>query len=334
MNNQGGTYFQELSNWVFAIPPQASVGALEVDWLALGLLVFCAVLVGAVVVLMAVFCYRYRAGSKVKRNPLPPESHETRIEFIWSIGLFAFFMVFFVWGATVYLHMYRAPDEALTIKVVGKQWMWKVQHPNGAREIDTLHVPVNRQVRLEITSQDVIHSFFVPAFRLKHDAVPGLVESVGFKATEIGTYHLFCAEYCGTNHSRMRGKVIVMSQEGYSAWLAAHGHEQTPAVAGKQLFRTYGCSGCHMGSAVVDAPKLAGIYGRAVPLADGTTIMVDEAYLRDSILRPRKHIAAGYAPIMPSFAGRISDGDLQKIIAYIRSLEPGDWLEQELGDTQ
>src|SRR5699024_8722236 len=221
----------------------------------------------------------------VRRKALVSERRQTAVEIGWSVVLFACFLVFFVWGTDVYINMYRSPGQALTIHVVGKQWMWKVEHPNGAREIDTLHVPVGRKVRLDITSMDVIHSFYVPAFRIKKDAVPGMTTSIWFTPTEIGRYHLFCAEYCGTDHSHMRGKVIVMSQENYSAWLVAHGHDQTPAVSGRQLFRTYGCSGCHMGSSVVAAPKLAGIYGRAVPLANGSTIIADEAYIRDSILQ-------------------------------------------------
>lgn len=334
MNNQAGSYFQNTGDWLGVLPPQASTSAYQYDLLGAAMLAFCTVVVVILIVLTARYCYRFRAGSNVTRKSLPSERRETVVEIAWAVVLYGCFLVFFVWGADVYVNMYRPPEQALVIKVVAKQWMWKAEHPSGAREIDTLHVPVGRKVRLDMTSMDVIHSFYVPAFRLKKDVVPGMTTSIWFKATEVGTYHLFCAEYCGTNHSRMRGRVIVMTPEAYSAWTAAHGHEQKPALAGKQLFMTYGCSGCHMGSSVVDAPKLAGIYGRAVPLANGTTTVADEAYIRDSILRPQKHIAAGYAPIMPDFSGRISDAELQKIVAYIRSLEPDDWLKQELGDTQ
>ncbi|HLR86849.1 MAG TPA: cytochrome c oxidase subunit II [Wenzhouxiangella sp.] len=329
MNSQDAARFQDMG----ILPTQASSGAAQVDLLALAMLIFCALVLLAVFGLVLWFSWRYRAGSSVKRKPLSSERKQTAMEMIWAGGLFIVFMGFFYWGVDVYVQMYQQPDEDLTIEVVGKQWMWKLEHPNGAREIDTLHVPVNRKVRLNINSQDVIHSFYVPAFRIKKDAVPGMTTSIWFEPTEIGTYHLFCAEYCGTNHSHMRGQVIVMSQQDYSDWLTANGHEQTAALDGAQLFRTYGCSGCHIGSSVVDAPVLAGIYGRVVPLADGTTIIADEAYIRDSILHPHKDIVAGYKPVMPSFEGRMSEADLQKIIAYIRSLEPGDWqLERHGGN--
>ncbi len=325
MANSGSTYFQELGGSYPIFPAEASTGAAHVDLLAAAMLAFCVILVFAVIVLISWYGWRYRAGSSVKRRPLMSERKQTIAEIIWACVLFGFFMVFFFWGADVYIGLYRQPDEDLTINVVAKQWMWKMEHANGAREINTLHVPVDREVRVNLNSQDVIHSFYVPVFRLKKDAVPGMTTTIWFKATEVGTYHLFCAEYCGTNHSHMDGKIIVMSQADYGDWLAAHGHEQTPAQRGKALFRTYGCSGCHMGSSVVDAPDLAGIYGRPQPLSDGTTVIADEAYIRDSILQPRKDIVAGFQPVMPSFAGRISGADLQSIIAYIRSLQPGDW---------
>ncbi len=324
-------YIQDAGQPFSIVPPQASTSAAQVDLLGLGLLIFCVAVTMVVVGLVLFFGIRYRAGSRVQRKSPAGHAMQLQMEVIWAVALFVVFMGFFYWGTAVYLNLYRVPEDALTIDVVGKQWMWKFEHPNGAREINTLHVPTGRKVRLDITSQDVIHSFYIPAFRIKHDAVPGLESDLWFEATQVGVYRMFCAEYCGTEHSYMRGRVVVMTPEDYSDWLAANGHEQTPALSGKQLFMTYGCSGCHMGKAAVDAPKLAGIYGRQVPLADGTTVIADEAYIRDSILLPDKQIVAGYQPIMPSYAGQMSEGDLQKIIAYIRSLDADDWLSQTTG---
>ncbi|GAB3681581.1 cytochrome c oxidase subunit II [Salinisphaera aquimarina] len=329
------SYLQDADQPFRFIPVQASTGAHDVDLLAYVLFGLCVVLAFVVAGLIAWFGIRYRAGSTVKRFAPVSEHRAHWIEAIFALVLLAVFLVFFYWGGRLMVDLYRPPADAMTIHVVGKQWMWKLEHPNGAREINTLHVPTGRNVRLDITSQDVIHSFYVPAFRIKHDAVPGLHTTLWFKATQTGEYRMFCAEYCGTNHSRMRGKVVVMAPADYADWLDANGHDQNPVRLGRELFRTYGCSGCHMGRSAVHAPKLAGIYGRSIALADGRTVVADQAYIRDSILQPKKQVAAGFAPIMPSFAGRISESELQQIIAYIRSLKPGDWATAgEGGDTR
>ena len=307
------------------IPEPASAYAGQLDTLFGALLLYSVVLLGALTALIVYFCIRYRAGSKADRTVSGSKRSEHWLEIGWAGVLFATFLAFFFWAGELYLDIYRGREDAPTINVLGKQWMWKVEHPDGAREINTLHVPVGQTIRLRLSSADVIHSFFVPALRLKKDAVPGMHNTAWFTATQTGTYHLLCAEYCGANHSRMRGEVIVMRQADYQRWLTREGHEVGPEASGKQLFRSYGCSGCHLGDKNVRAPGLAGIYGRAVPLANGRIVKVDEAYLRDSILTPAKQVVAGYDPIMPSFAGRISEGELQSIIAYIRSLRPGEW---------
>lgn len=318
-------YLQDADEPFRFIPVQASTGAYDVDVLGYVLFGLCVILSFVVAGLIGYYGIRYRAGSKARRFAPMAEHRAHWVEGIFALGLLAVFLVFFYWGGKVLVDLYRPPADAMTIHVVGKQWMWKLEHANGAREINTLHVPTGQDVRLEIASQDVIHSFFLPAFRIKHDAVPGTVTTLWFHATEPGEYRMFCAEYCGTDHSRMRGKVVVMPPADFAAWLDANGHSQGAVTMGRALFRAYGCSGCHMGKAAVRAPTLAGIYGRSIPLADGSTVVVDEAYLRDSILQPQKQVVAGFAPVMPSFAGRISEGDLQQIVAYIRSLKPGDW---------
>ncbi|WP_347331438.1 cytochrome c oxidase subunit II [Marinimicrobium locisalis] len=306
------------------IPEQASRHAEGVDMLYFALLGFSALLVTVLVGLVVTFGFRYRAGKTFRRRVTASHvGHRVEVGFALSLGVV--FMALFAWAGKLYLNVYANTPAQATLNVVAKQWMWKVQHPDGTREINTLHVPANQSVRLRITSQDVIHSFSVPALRLKRDAVPGLYTSVTFVADKPGEYRLFCAEYCGTDHSRMRGKMVVMAPSDYQNWLTRNGTGTTPAAAGKALFRSYGCSGCHMGESSVRAPSLDGVYGRSVALANGGIIIADEAYLRDSIMRPQKHIVAGYQPVMPSFSGQISESDVLQIIAYLQSLKPGDW---------
>lgn len=321
-------YLAQLSKSLHIIPRQASAYAGDWNTLFIALLIYSLVLLAFLIALFIYFGIRYRAGSPADHGKVkPPPGHV--IEFTWASILLITFLTFFFWGGKLYLEIYRGPENATTINVVGKQWMWKVEHPDGIREINTLHVPVGETFRLRITSEDVVHSFFVPALRLKRDAVPGMHNTAWFTATKPGTYHLFCSEYCGTDHSHMRGEVIVMSRADYQKWLTREGHGSTPEALGKALFRSYGCSGCHMGENS-RCPDLAGIYGHAVPLSNGTTVIANEGYIRDSILQPRKQIVAGYPPIMPDFSGKISEGNLQNIIAYIRSLRPGEWkLENE-----
>jgi len=226
----------------------------------------------------------------------------------------------FTWGANIYYNMARVPADALEINVIGKQWMWKVQHQEGNREINELHVPIGRAVKLTLASEDVIHSFYLPAFRVKQDAVPGRYTTEWFEATRAGTYHLFCAEYCGTAHSRMIGRLVVMDPAEYEEWLSTGHPGDTLVKAGERLFRELGCSGCHMGSTQVRAPPLEGLYGKPVPLQSGEVVRADEKYIRDSILLPQSQVTAGYEPVMPSFQGHITEEQILELIAYIKTL--------------
>lgn len=309
------------------IPEAASRHAANVDLLYYALLGFSALLIGLLLGLVLVFGFRYRAGRK--RRPLQSTAAGRRVEIAFAAFLGLIFLGLFAWAGKLYLDVYADVPAETTINVIGKQWMWKVQHPDGTREINTLHVPAYQSVRLRITSQDVIHSFSIPALRLKRDAVPGTYTSVGFVADRPGEYRLFCAEYCGTDHSRMRGKVVVMAPTDYQQWLRRNGEEARPAVAGKRLFRRYGCSDCHMGDSAVRAPNLDGVFGRTVPLEGGGTVEADEAYLRNALMRPQKHVVAGYRPLMPSYSGQISEGEVLQIISYLKSLEPGDWPPED-----
>jgi cytochrome c oxidase subunit 2 len=242
------------------------------------------------------------------------------MEITWTIIPIILFTGLFAWGANVYWTIERPPSDAMTIDVVGKQWMWKLEHPEGNREINELHVPLGRNVKLILTSQDVIHSFFLPALRIKQDAVPGRYSTLWFKADKPGTFKLFCSEYCGTHHSAMNGKIIVLDLPAYQQWLTLGQPASTLAQAGERLYRELGCSGCHEGSTVVRAPVLRGLFGKPAPLENRTFVTADEAYLRDSILLPAKDIAAGYKNEMPSFQGRVSEEQLFELIEYIKSL--------------
>jgi cytochrome c oxidase subunit 2 len=232
--------------------------------------------------------------------------------------------VIFFWGASVYVTMFSVPEDALEIYVVGKQWMWKFQHLDGQREINELHVPVGRAVKLIMSSQDVIHSFYVPAFRVKADAIPGYFRTVWFQATKPGTYHLFCAEYCGTQHSGMIGRVVVMEPQHYQAWLSGSlpegGVDLSPAAAGQKLFQDLACHTCHRDDVQSIGPKLAGLYGTPVRLQGGQLVTVDEQYIRESILNPMAKITAGFQPVMPSYQGQVNEEQLLALLAYIRSL--------------
>jgi len=204
------------------------------------------------------------------------------------------------------------------VQVVGRQWMWKLQHAEGKREINELHVPLNSTVAMTMTSQDVIHSFFIPAFRVKQDVVPGKYTGEWFKPTRTGEYHIFCAQYCGTQHSRMIGRVVVMEPAAYERWLKSGEPTESIVQTGERLFRDRGCSGCHAPNSQFHAPLLQGLYRNPVPLANGTMVTADDQYLRDSILQPGKQITAGYQNIMPSFAGHLSEEEIMQLIAYLK----------------
>jgi cytochrome c oxidase subunit 2 len=309
-------------SWLGA-PAPASTIALRVDLLLYAVTGVTAAVAIAVCITMIVFGIRYRAGSTAPREHDVPAAQARalrRVELAWTLTPLLLFLCAFAWGARLYVLRAQAPEDATELFVVAKQWMWKLQHPGGQREIDELHLAQGEPVKLLMTSEDVIHSFFVPAFRLKQDVLPGRYTEMWFTPTEVGRFHLFCTEYCGTDHSRMGGDIVVMAPADFARWLDAHRAGPDMATHGEALFREYGCSGCHGLNAAVHAPNLAGIFGKPVPLADGSFTLADERYIRDSILVPLKEVAAGYEPIMPSFAGKIDEADILDLIAYLKSL--------------
>jgi len=243
------------------------------------------------------------------------------LEVGWTVIPLMITMVIFVWGASVYFAMARAPEETLNIYVVGKQWMWKFQHLDGQREINELHVPVGRAVKLITTSEDVIHDFFVPAFRVKADVIPGRYVNIWFQATKPGRYRLFCAEYCGTRHSGMIGEVVVMEPSEYQAWLGGGAAEGSLASAGAKLFQDLACNTCHRPDAQGRVPVLEGLFGKTVQLQSGETVTVDEAYVRESILQPAAKVTAGFQPIMPTFQGLVTEEQLLELVEYVKSLQ-------------
>ena len=295
----------------------ASSIAGDTDALFLAMLLLCGTVAFVLLVLVIVFSVRYRRGSSVERGK--PVRRLTWLEVTWTLVPLGLFVVIYAWAAHEFMQLYRPPPQALPVDVVAKQWMWKLQHRNGRREINELHVPLGQPVRLVMTSQDVIHSFFVPAFRLKQDVLPGRYTTLSFTATRLGEFHLFCAEYCGSQHSQMTGRIVVMQPAEFSRWAAAGPHQPGLAQYGFALFRQLGCSGCHDARSTVHAPLLDGIAGRTVHLQDGRTLVADDTYLRDSILEPHKDVVAGFAPVMPSFAGQVSEEDIQALIAYLHS---------------
>lgn len=305
---------QNISLW----PPGASSYSGEVDLLTVGLLVVTGLVLFLVLFLLILFCTRYRRGSNADRSDQVRKTWHWEIS--WSAATLLGFLGLFFWGASLYERLYRPPSDATEVFVVGKQWMWKLEHPEGQREINELHVPIGRPVKLVMTSQDVIHSFYVPAFRIKHDVLPGRYETLWFEPTKAGEFPIFCAEFCGTDHSHMTGRLVVMQPTDYERWMRAEQPASGMAQEGAALFRQFGCSGCHGAQSKVHAPSLDGLYGRPVPLQDGSIVTADDRYIRDSILQPRRQIAAGYPPIMPSFAGQIGEDDVLKLIAYIKSL--------------
>ena len=298
------------------LPAAAAASATRLDSLALCLLLLTGAVALALFVLMVGFSVRYRAGSKADRTHVPKQG--LPVEIAWTVIPLLLFMGIYAWGAIDYVKLYQAPANAMPVFVVAKQWMWEAQHRNGRREIGQLHVPLGRPVRLVMTSQDVIHSFFVPDFRIKQDVVPGRYTAIVFTPSRTGEYRLYCAEFCGTEHAMMLGRIVVMQPAAFARWLEAGPRQPGMAARGYELYRRYGCSGCHDPGSSVHAPDLTGLLGRRVHLADGRALTADEPYIRDSILLPTKDVVAGYAPIMPSFAGQVSEEDILTIIEYIR----------------
>jgi cytochrome c oxidase subunit II len=300
-------------------PVRASTGAGNVDALFIFLLLLAGFMTLAIFTMIVVFAFKYR-----HRRGQAAEQIEGSIplEIIWSVVPLAIFMVIFVWGAIIYFQERTPPRGADEVYVVAKQWMWKLEHEQGQREINELHVPVGRDVKLIMTSQDVIHSFYIPAFRIKQDVLPGRYTTAWFRATKPGVYHLFCAEYCGTAHSGMIGQIVVLEPAQYQAWLAGGTTFGSLAANGESLFAQLGCPTCHRFDVQGRGPNLIGIFDKPVQLEDGRTVIADENYIRESILSPSAKIVSGFKPIMPTFQGLVSEEQLTALVAYIKSLSP------------
>ncbi len=289
-------------------PEQASNFAPHVDSLMLFITAICVFFATAVTVAIVIFFFKFHR--KQPNDVGVPIEGDSRLEAAWMIIPLILAMAMFSWGAVVYVY------------VIGKQWMWKAQQPNGLKEINELHVPVGRNIRLILASEDVIHDFFVPAFRVKMDVVPGHYNTMWFRPTKPGRYHFFCSQYCGTNHALMGGWVTVMEPSDYAAWLSgSSGGSANPVVAGEKLFAERACITCHVADGTGRAPSLNGLYGAQVLLADGSTVTADEAYLRESLLQPNAKIVAGYQPLMPAFQGQLTEEQIFALTAYIKSLQ-------------
>ncbi|MFY9560799.1 MAG: cytochrome c oxidase subunit II [Terriglobales bacterium] len=297
-------------------PESASTNAGNVDALYIFLVLVSGIMTVLIFTVLTAFAVRFR-----KRRGQRAEQIEgsTQLELTWSIIPFCVFLVFFVWGAVIFFQERTPPQDATEVYTIAKQWMWKFEHRGGQREINELHVPIGRDVKMIMTSQDAIHSFYVPAFRIKQDVLPGRYTTLWFHATKAGTYHLFCAEYCGTQHSGMIGWVVVMQPRDYEAWMSGGGN-QPLAVTGEKLFSELGCVTCHRSDTQGRGPNLAGVFGKPVLLEDGRTVTADENYVRESILEPGAKIVQGFKPVMPTFQGQVSDEQLNALVAYVKSL--------------
>jgi cytochrome c oxidase subunit II len=313
--------------WDFPLFPESATAiARRVDAVYFFELAVCVFFTLLICVLILYYAIKYRKGSQASRANAV--THNLTLEVLWIAIPLAIALMIFAAATVVFFEMYRFPPDAPEVYVLGRQWMWEVRHPGGKREINELHIPVGQPVKLLMTSQDVIHSFYVPAFRVKQDVIPGRYTSMWFQPNRVGKYHLFCAEYCGTKHSGMIGWVVVMEPSEYQHWLESGTTEAPMAASGAQLFKSYGCSGCHGVNSTVRAPLLDGVYGHPVPLEGGSVITADEKYIRDSILLPMSQVVAGYKPVMPTYQGRISEDDLLKIITYIKGLGRNERVEQ------
>jgi cytochrome c oxidase subunit 2 len=326
-----------MNRFLFFIPEQASSVAPQVDqffFFMVAVSSFFSLLIAGLIVFFALRYHETRVEAR-RRAGIEPEHAANGhgrgaaiLEIVWSAIPFSIAMVMFAWSTNIYFMLARPPADSLQLYAVGKQWMWKFQHPEGVREINELHVPLGQNIRLTMSSEDVIHSFFVPAFRVKQDVVPGRYTQTWFRATRTGSFHLFCAEYCGTQHSGMIGTVTVMEPSDYEAWLAAGGGAPLTGLSmaqlGEKLFTERACNTCHLPNGKGVAPSLVGIFGSTVQLQGGGTVKADETYIRESILNPTAKIVAGYQPVMPIFQGQLSEEQLLQLIAYVRTLGAAD----------
>lgn len=308
-------------------PEAASTVANDVDnlyFFLVSLTIFFSTLIATLIV---VFAVRYRRRHVTDVGA--PITGSVPLELMWSIIPFGIAMVIFTWSANVYFTIQRPPDETMEIYAVGKRWMWKFQHIDGRREINELHVPVGRAVKLTMTSEDVIHDVFVPAFRVKSDVIPGRYTTLWFKPTKTGEHHLFCAEYCGTKHSAMVGRVVVMDPTAYQTWLSGGSDQGSLASRGERLFQDLACQTCHAGDGSGRGPSLNGVFGRQIKLADGRSLTADEAYIRESILNPQAKLVAGYQPQMPTFQGLVNEEGVMALLEYVKSLRHNAGAAQE-----
>jgi cytochrome c oxidase subunit II len=300
------------------LPEQASTTAARLDHLTIYLLIVATIFSVMIFALIFFFAIKYRRRSEHQR--VVEVKGALALEITWTVVPFLLMMVMFVWGASVFIEMSRPPDDAMNLYVVGKQWMWKTQHLEGQREINELHVPLGRPVRLTMTSEDVIHSFYMPAFRVKFDVIPGRYTTAWFNPTKPGKYHLFCAEYCGTLHSGMIGWIYVMEPAEYERWLAGGSGSESLASSGEKLFEYLACANCHRTDKPGRCPNLVGLFGSPVQLTTNETVTADEAYIRESILNPGAKIVAGYQNIMPTFQGLVTEEEVLQLIEYVKSL--------------
>ncbi|HZB88989.1 MAG TPA: cytochrome c oxidase subunit II [Terracidiphilus sp.] len=333
MSHISPVIWQFFVKWMtnFALfPPEASKIAPQMDALYFFMVLVSLIGLALVILLIATFSILY---SK-KRHPVAVQIEgSTLLEATWTIIPLGLFLIMFVWGALIYFRVYTPPANAMNIYVVGKQWMWKAEHPGGQHEIDALHVPTGQPIQLTLISQDVFHSFSIPAFRVKREAIPGRYTSVWFEATTPGTYHLFCTQYCGTEHSHMIGEVTVLTPEDYKKWLAGSTSGASLAQNGERLFASLSCNACHNTRPDARGPSLANVYGSSLTLANGQKVAVDDAYLREAILNPSQHITEGYAPIMPTYQGQVSEDGVIALVEYIKNLNSDYRVQQTTATT-
>ena len=326
--------WQFLVKWLHnsaLFPAEASTISPYTDALYVFLLLMTVVGMALVCALVLVFSLKYRR----EKHPVATQIEgSTLLEATWTIIPLAIFLVTFVWGALLYFRIYDPPANAMNIYIVGKQWMWKAEHPGGQHEINALHVPTGRPVQLTMISQDVFHSFSIPDFRVKREVIPGRYTTVWFEATVPGTYHIFCTQYCGTQHSMMIGEVTVLTPDDYEKWTKQSTSGMSLAQNGERLFASMGCNACHNGTAAARGPSLAGVYGSRLTLTDGSQVLVNDAYLRDAILNPSQHVTAGFAPIMPTYQGQISEDGLIDLVEFVKNMQSNYRVQQTLMTTE
>ena len=321
MSHISPVLWQFLVKWMtnFSLfPPEASKIAPQMDALYFFMVLVSLIGLTIVILLVTGFSLLYNK----RRHPVAVQIEgSTLLEATWTIIPLGLFLVMFVWGALIYFRVYTPPNNAMNIYVVGKQWMWKAEHPGGQHEINSLHVPIDKPVQLTLISQDVFHSFSIPAFRVKREAIPGRYTTVWFEATIPGTYHLFCTQYCGTDHSHMIGDVVAMTPDDFEKWLAGSTSGSSLAQNGERLFASLSCTACHNSRPDARGPNLVGVYGSKLTLTSGQSINVDDAYLRQAILNPSENVTQGYAPIMPTYQGQVSEEGVSALVSSIKFLD-------------